>query len=213
MSMASSVGANASRAKTPSTAPKPPRPPWLVLRDYLWPLIKGKDLYIPPPIFLDLLSHVRGHNMAKGALESAVWDAEARMKNIPLWKLLGGTQQEINSGVSIGLKVSLEVLVEAVKKELDAGYQRIKIKIKPGQDLELVRRLRQDFPRIKLMVDANSAYRLEDWPHAETARRLLPDDDRAAAGMGRPVSATSSCRKNSTLRSASTSASTPKSTL
>ena len=96
--------------------------------------------------------------MAKAALEAAVWDAEARQKNIPLWKLLGGTQQEISSGVSIGLKVSLEVLVAAVKKELDAGYQRIKIKIKPGQDLELVRRLRQDFPRIKLMVDANSAY-------------------------------------------------------
>ena len=136
---------------------------WLVLRDYLWPLIKGKEFASAADVW-NLLLHVRGHNMAKGALEAAVWDAEARMKNIPLWKLLGGTQQEISCGVSIGLKVSLEVLVEAVRKEIDAGYQRIKIKIKPGQDLELVRRLRQDFPRIRLMVDANSAYRLEDWP-------------------------------------------------
>ena len=66
--------------------------------------------------------------------------------------------------MSIGLKESLEVLVSAVKKEIDAGYQRIKIKIKPGKDIELVQRLRQEFPKIKLMVDANSAYRLEDWP-------------------------------------------------
>jgi o-succinylbenzoate synthase len=134
-----------------------------ILRDHLWPLVKGKTFHSAAEVF-GLLSHVRGHNMAKATLESAVWDAEARQKNIPLWKLLGGTRQEINSGVSIGLQVSLEVLVAAVKKELDAGYQRIKIKIKPGQDLELVRRLRQEFPRIKLMVDANSAYRLEDWP-------------------------------------------------
>jgi O-succinylbenzoate synthase len=135
----------------------------IVLRDHLWPLVKGKTFHSAAEIF-GLLSHVRGHNMAKAVLESAVWDAEARQKNIPLWKLLGGTQQEINSGVSIGLQVSLEVLVAAVKKELDAGYQRIKIKIKPDQDLELVRRLRQEFPRIKLTVDANSAYTLEDWP-------------------------------------------------
>jgi O-succinylbenzoate synthase len=111
-----------------------------------------------------MLDRVRGHNMAKASLEAAVWDAEARMKGVPLWKLIEGTQQEINSGVSIGLKESLEVLVAAVKKEIDAGYQRIKIKIKPGKDLELVKRLRQEFPGTKLMVDANSAYRLEDWP-------------------------------------------------
>jgi O-succinylbenzoate synthase len=136
---------------------------WLTLRDYLWPLVKGKDFASAAEIW-SLLEHVRGHNMAKGSLESAVWDAEARIKNLPLWKLLGGTQQQISSGVSIGVKESLEVLVSAVKTELEAGYQRIKIKIKPGYDLEPVRRLRQEFPGIKLMVDANSAYRMQDWP-------------------------------------------------
>jgi len=136
---------------------------WIALRDYLWPLIKEKEFGSAAEVWF-LLSRVRGHNMAKASLEAAAWDAEARQKNLPLWKLLGGTQQEISCGVSIGLKESLEILVEAVKKEIAAGYQRIKIKIKPGKDLELVRRLRQDFPRIKLMVDANSAYRLEDWP-------------------------------------------------
>ena len=79
-------------------------------------------------------------------------------------KRLGGTRGEIASGVSIGIKDSLDELVAEVKKELAAGYQRIKIKIKPGKDLPQVQRLRQEFPRIKLMVDANSAYTLEDWP-------------------------------------------------
>jgi O-succinylbenzoate synthase len=136
---------------------------WIVLRDHLWPVVKRRDFDSAADICA-LLARVRGHNMAKATLEAAVWDAEARQKNIPLWKLLGGTRQEISSGVSIGLKESLEVLVAAVKTELDAGYQRIKIKIKPGRDMELVQRIRQEFPHIKLMVDANSAYRLEDWP-------------------------------------------------
>ncbi len=115
--------------------------------------------------------------MAKAAVETALWDAEAKLKNIPLWKLLGGTQQEIPCGVSIGVKDSLDELSATVKKELSAGYQRIKIKIKPGKDLLPVQRLRQDFPRIKLSVDANSAYRSEDLRAPQAARRLLPDDD------------------------------------
>ena len=78
--------------------------------------------------------------------------------------MLGGTRDEIASGVSIGIKDSIDELVAAVKNELAAGYQRIKIKIKPGKDLEPVKRLRQDFPKIKLMVDANSVYHLDDWP-------------------------------------------------
>lgn len=135
---------------------------WLVLREFLWPLVKGKQFKSACEIW-GQLSHVRGHNMAKGALEAAVWDAEAKQKGIPLWKLIGGTREEIASGVSVGIKSSLDELVATVKKELAAGYQRIKIKIKPGKDVEPVRRLRQEFPRIKLMVDANSAYTLGDW--------------------------------------------------
>jgi len=135
---------------------------WPVLRDFLWPLVKGKTCQAVSEIW-DLLGPGRGHNMAKAALEAAVWDAEARQKGLPLGRLLGGTREEIACGASVGIKDTLEDLARAVGQELAAGYQRIKIKIKPGKDLELVRRLRQDFPRIKLMVDANSAYRLEDW--------------------------------------------------
>ena len=149
--------------ETPSYSPETTDTAWHILRDHLWPLTKGREFGSAAEVW-DLLGHVRGHNMAKAAFEAAIWDAEARQKSIPLSKLLGGTREEIASGVSIGIKDSLDELVAEVKKELAAGYQRIKIKIKPGKDLAPVQRLRQDFPRIKLMVDANSAYTLEDWP-------------------------------------------------
>ncbi|MGO9640747.1 MAG: o-succinylbenzoate synthase [Candidatus Acidiferrales bacterium] len=137
---------------------------WLITEKYLWPLLKGREFAAALDIW-ELLEPVRGHNMAKGGLEAAVWDAEAKQKGEPLWRLLGGVREEIASGVSIGIKPSFDELLAAVEKELSAGYQRIKIKIKPGQDIEPVERLRQRFPGIKLMVDANSAYRLEDAPH------------------------------------------------
>jgi o-succinylbenzoate synthase len=149
--------------EAPQYSPETVETAWHVLRDHLWPLMKGKEFAAAAEASA-MLESVRGHNMAKGALEAAIWDAEAKQKGIALWKLLGGTREEIACGVSIGIKQSVDELVGAVRKELDAGYQRIKIKIKPGKDYEQVKRLRQDFPQIKLMVDANSAYRLEDWP-------------------------------------------------
>jgi len=149
--------------ETPRYSPETTDTAWHILRDHLWPRVKGREFGAASEIW-DLLKTVRGHNMAKGALEAAVWDAEARQKGLPLWKMIGGAREEIACGVSIGIKESLDELAADVKKELAAGYQRIKIKIKPGKDLELVKRLRQDYPRIKLMVDANSAYRMEDWP-------------------------------------------------
>ena len=136
---------------------------WIVMRDFLWPMINRKEMATAGDAWR-LMEPVRGHNMAKAALEAAIWDAEAKQKGVPLSKLLGGTREEISSGVSIGIKDSPDELTAAVKKELAAGYQRIKIKIKPGKELPQVKRLREDFPGIKLMVDANSAYRMEDWP-------------------------------------------------
>ncbi len=149
--------------ETPFYSPETIDTAWHILRDFIWPALKGNEFSQASEVW-DLLGRIRGHNMAKGALEAAIWDAEARSKDLPLWKLLGGTRTEIPSGVSVGIKDSLEELVSAVRKELAASYQRIKIKIKPGWDVNAVARLRQEFPRIRLMVDANSAYRLEDWP-------------------------------------------------
>ena len=135
---------------------------WHMLRTYLWPMIKGKDFASAADIW-SMLEPVRGHNMAKGALEAAVWEGEARERNLPLSKLIGGFHKHLPCGVSVGIKPTIEALLEAVQKELAAGYQRIKIKIKPGRELNEVKALREKFPDIKLMVDANSAYRLEDW--------------------------------------------------
>ena len=147
--------------ENPSYSPETTETAWHILRDHLWPLLKGKQLASAAEVW-ERLAWVRGHNMAKGAVEAAIWDGEAKQKNAPLWKLLGGARTELASGVSIGVKASLEELVRVVQVELEAGYQRIKIKIKPGYDLEPVRRLREEFPSIKLMVDANSAYTLAD---------------------------------------------------
>src|ERR1700675_1003516 len=149
--------------ESPFYSPETADTAWLILRDFIWPIIKGKDFGCAGEVW-NLFARVRGHNMAKASLEAAVWDAEAKQKGVPLSKLIGGVREEIACGVSIGIKESLDDLAAAGQKELAAGYQRIKIKIKPGKDLEPVRRLRQDFPRIKLMVDANSAYTLDDWP-------------------------------------------------
>jgi len=150
-------------AEAPFYSPEYADTAWPVLRDFLWPMVKAQKFDSAREVW-GLLKRVRGHNMAKACLEAAAWDAEAKQKGIPLAKLLGGTREEIASGVSVGIKDSVDELVASVTKELSAGYQRIKIKIKPGRDLEQVQRLRQEFPRIKLMVDANSAYTLEDFP-------------------------------------------------
>lgn len=149
--------------ETPFYCPEDTDTAWHVLKKYLWPMLKGRELSSAADVW-PLLEHVRGHNMAKATVETAIWDAEAKLNNLPLWKLIGGKRTEIPCGVSIGIKDSLDELSATVKKELAAGYQRVKIKIKPGKDIQSVQRLRQDFPRIKLTVDANSAYRYEDLP-------------------------------------------------
>lgn len=137
---------------------------WHILRDYLWPLVKGREFATAGEVF-DLFARVRGHNMAKAGLEIALWDAEAKQRGVPLAKLLGGAREEISCGVSIGIQPTIPELIAKVEKELATGYQRIKIKIKPGWDIEPTRALRERFPRIRLMVDANSAYSLADAAH------------------------------------------------
>jgi o-succinylbenzoate synthase len=137
---------------------------WATLRDFLVPAIVGVTLQEAKES-VALMSRVRGHNMAKAALENALWDAEARQKQRPLWKLLGGTLKEIACGVSIGIQDSHEQLLEKIETELYAGYQRIKVKVKPGWDVEVLTEIRQRWSRILLSCDANSAYRPSDLEH------------------------------------------------
>jgi O-succinylbenzoate synthase len=103
--------------------------------------------------------------MAKGAAENALWDAEAQARNLPLWQLLGGTQKEIPCGVSIGIQNSHEQLLEKIETELNAGYRRIKVKCKPGWDVEVFEKIRARWPQIVLSCDANSAYTLDQIDH------------------------------------------------
>ena len=145
---------------------------WHILEGFLVPLVIGPTFEHPRDVF-PALRRVRGHNMAKAGIEMAIWDLYARTLGRPLAAVLGGTRPRIASGVSIGIQDSLDQLVEKVDRELAAGYQRIKIKIKPGWDIDAVERVRARFGAIPLMVDANAAYTLQDQPHLA---RLDPYD-------------------------------------
>jgi O-succinylbenzoate synthase len=137
---------------------------WPTIKHYLAPLLLQSEV----PSGRDCaarFARVRGHRMAKAALENAVWDAEARQKQQPLWKLLGGTRREIACGVSIGIQDSPEQLLQKIDTETAAGYRRIKIKVKPGWDLNVLEKIRARWSNISLSVDANSAYTLDQVEH------------------------------------------------
>jgi O-succinylbenzoate synthase len=135
---------------------------WLIARDYAGPMLLKHPLE-SAAMAGARTAHIRGHNMAKGGLEAAIWDLEARMLHKPLYQHIGGgARREIPCGVSIGIQESVPILLKKIETEVAAGYQRIKIKIKPGWDGQVIREVRQQFPSIKLMGDANSAYTLAD---------------------------------------------------
>ncbi len=133
---------------------------WHVLTDFIVPLTLGKTVATAQEAGR-LMSRIRGHEMARAGLENALWDIESQRRGVPLYQLLGGTLQEIPCGVSLGIQ-PVELLIARIAEELAAGYQRIKLKIKPDHDVKTVRAVRKAFPTIKLMVDANAAYSLLD---------------------------------------------------
>jgi O-succinylbenzoate synthase len=150
--------------ESPSYNPETTDTAWHVVSDFIAPVIVGRDL--PSSADLpNLLTGIRGHSMAKAGVENALWDIEAQQKGTPLWRLLGGTRDEITCGVSLGIRPTAASLVEKVEQELSCGYQRIKLKIKPGKDVEFVAAVRERYPKIMLSVDANSAYSLGDADH------------------------------------------------
>src|SRR5262249_22001647 len=137
---------------------------WVTIKSQLAPSLLGKTLP-SASASVGVMSRVRGHRMAKAALENALWDAEAQQKQQPLGKLLGGTLSEIACGVSIGIQDSIEQLMEKIETEMAAGYQRIKVKVKRGWDLNILERIRSRWADIPLSCDANSAYTLQDLDH------------------------------------------------
>jgi o-succinylbenzoate synthase len=137
---------------------------WATMAHYLAPSVVGHEIESGREGAV-LMSKVRAHRMAKAAIENALWDAEARQKQQPLWKLLGGIRKEIPCGVSIGIQDSVEQLLKKIEIELDAGYRRIKVKIKPGWDVNVVEKIRSRWAEITLSCDANSAYTLDQVEH------------------------------------------------
>lgn len=137
---------------------------WQVIRHELGPLLAGESPEHGgdcPKIF----RRVRGNRMAKATLENAIWDLEAQREGFPLASLLGGVRETIACGVSIGIQPSISELMDVIERELAAGYRRIKLKCKPGWDVEVFEKVRSRWPEIMLSCDANSAYRLRDEDH------------------------------------------------
>ncbi len=135
---------------------------WYVIAEELAPALVGRTIERARDC-VTLFARVRGNGMAKAAVESALWHVEALQQQQPLWKLLGGTRREIECGVSIGIQDSVEQLLDKIAIEIAAGYRRIKLKVKPGWDLEVLERVRARWPAILLSCDANSAYTTADF--------------------------------------------------
>jgi O-succinylbenzoate synthase len=149
-------------ANDPFYSPETPDTAHLILERYLAPALLEGRLSGLAETFHDECEFLRGHSMAKAAMEAALWDLEAQRRGVPLHELLGGTQIVIQTGVSVGIQPSVDHLVQAVGRYVDLGYRRIKIKIRPGWDIEPVGAVAKAFPDAALMVDANAAYSPSD---------------------------------------------------
>lgn len=132
-----------------------------VIRDFIVPMLRDAELESPRD-FPGLVAPIRGHPMAKAAVEAALWDLYCRLKEVPLWREIGGVREEVTSGVSIGIQPSIPDLLARVRSFVEQGYPRVKLKVKPGWDIEVLEAVRKEFPEIKLQVDANCAYRPDD---------------------------------------------------
>jgi O-succinylbenzoate synthase len=143
---------------------------WYVLKEFLAPAVLNQELALPQDL-PGRLSFVRGHPMAKAGLEMAYWDLWGKAQGRSLSQMLGGERTCVAVGVSVGIQPSAQALVKVVSAYLEQGYARIKIKIKPGRDVEEAQAVRRAFPQIRLQVDANSAYDLH------SAQRLRALDD------------------------------------
>lgn len=138
---------------------------WHMMKDFLIPLLWQKPVQHPQEVS-DLFGHIRRNQMAKAALEGAMWDLYAKERSISLSQALGGGERSaIEVGISIGIQKSVPELLSVIEKYVTEGYRRIKIKIMPGWDVDVVAAVRNQFPHIRLMADANSAYTLKDAEH------------------------------------------------
>jgi o-succinylbenzoate synthase len=132
-----------------------------IIEDFLIPILRENEIEHPNEVF-PLFGRLRGNNMAKAAIEGAIWDLYAKREGIPLATALGGEKTEIDVGISIGIQPTIDELLKKIEGFLSQGYKRIKLKIKPGHDVDMLREVRKAFPTTPIMADANSAYTLDD---------------------------------------------------
>lgn len=135
---------------------------WFAITEYVAPRVLGVDFAQPSEVDPALELNFRGHNMAKAAVEMGMWGLAAMREKISLARLLGGTREGIETGISIGIQANPAALVERVGRAIGEHYRKIKMKIEPGHDVEFVRAVRSAFPKAPLMADANNAYTLAD---------------------------------------------------
>lgn len=135
-----------------------------VMQDFLIEILRENNISHPSEV-TNLFEQIKRNNMAKSALEGAIWDLYAKQQNIPLYKALGGKQTTIDVGISLGIEQTTSELIKKIDHYVHLGYKRVKIKIKPGQDIEVIRDVRKAFPDLPIMADANSAYTLENIDH------------------------------------------------
>jgi O-succinylbenzoate synthase len=150
----------------PNYSPETIDTAWLAIREWLAPRVLARAVDGPEQIYSILDQNVRGHNMAKAAIEMGCWDVAARRENRPLSLMLGGTRDRVATGISIGIQKNPEALVERARAALANGYRKIKVKIQPGADVDYVRAVRAALGAgVDMMADANSAYTLSDADH------------------------------------------------
>jgi o-succinylbenzoate synthase len=150
-------------AEAPNYSYETPDTAWHILTDYVLPAVVGVEFKDPPAV-LEPVRWIRGHPMALATVEMGAWALEGMRKGVSLSTLLGGTRSSVSVGVSVGLQANDDALLRQVGAHLDRGYRKIKVKIKPGRDVEMLRKIRDRFPEAPLMADANSSYTLADTP-------------------------------------------------
>ncbi len=149
----------------PNYSPETIDTAWHAIVNWVAPRVLGKRFVHPEEVYAALQENVRGHEMAKAAVEMGCWDVEARVQQLPLARLLGGTQARVPVGISLGIQSSPDELVERAESAARQGYRKIKLKITPGADIDYVRAVREALPDANLMADANNAYTLDDADH------------------------------------------------
>jgi O-succinylbenzoate synthase len=152
--------------ETPHYSPETVDTAWLAITRWIAPLVLGRSFKDPAELFHHVANGIRGHHMARAAVEMGTWELASRLSNVSLAKLLGGVREHVETGISLGIQESPMALADKAVQAIQAGYRRVKLKIQPGADVEWVATVREAIGRAhSLTVDANAAYGLEDTNH------------------------------------------------